>query len=104
MILLLKRDKKNASEIKIDFPSQIDISNFVLRKTESEIYNLYGIITNIGGAGRGEHFVAVCKSHVDNNWYRYDDNVVEFINNEQKDIYNYGSPYILFYEKNKINS
>ena len=101
LILLLKREKNNKSYIKINFPFQIDISNFVLRKTKSEIYNLYGIITNIGNTEQEEHFIAICKSPVDKNWYSYDDDIVELINKDQKDILNFGSPYILFYE-NKI--
>lgn len=51
------------------------------------------------------HFLASCKNPVDNIWYRFNDAMVERINNIQKDILNfqnpYINPYILFYQRNK---
>ena len=58
------------------------------------MYTLYGIISDIGHNNKKE-FVAVCKSPVDNKWYRYNDNIVKEIN----DIYNEGNIYTLFYNK-----
>ena len=99
LIMILNRGKGNIFKIKIDFSFQIDISDFVLQKDKKELYNLYGVITHIGESGPNAHFVASCKSPVDNNWYRYNDAFVDPIPNFQKDIYNFGNPYILFYEK-----
>ena len=65
------------------------------------IYNLYGVITHIGQSGPYAHFVASCKSPIDDNWYRYNDAFVDPITNIQKDIIEFGTPYILFYQKNK---
>jgi len=101
LIMILNRGKGNIFKIKIDFSLQIDISDFVLQKDKKELYNLYGVITHIGESGPSAHFVAACRSPVDGNWYRYNDAIVTPINNFQNDIYNFGTPYILFYEKQK---
>ena len=65
-------------------------------------YNLYGVITHIGQSGPSAHFVASCKSPVDNKWYRYNDAIVTPIksNNIQKEVIDFCTPYILFYKKN----
>ena len=99
LILLFKREKETVSDIRIDFPFQLDISDFVLRKEKNEIYNLYGIISNIDKTKQNEHFVAICKNPVDNNWYMYNDEIIKPIYNNLKDINDFGSPYILFYQK-----
>ena len=102
LIMILNRGKGNIFNIKLDFSLQIDITDFVLTKSQNrEIYNLYGVITHLGQSGPNAHFVAACKSPVDGNWYRYNDAIVTQINNFQNDIYNFGTPYILFYEKQK---
>ena len=101
LIIILNRGKGNQFDIKLDFTMQIDISDFVLVKNSREIYNLYGVITHLGKSGPNAHFVAACKSPVDGNWYRYNDAIVTSINNFQNDILNFGTPYILFYEKQK---
>ena len=44
--------------------------------------------------------MALCKSPIDNKWYRYDDDIVKPIKNVNNDIIEFGTPYILFYEKN----
>ena len=102
LIIILNRGKgKNKLKIKIDFSLQIDISDFVLQKDKKELYNLYGVITHVGEDGQNDHFVAACRSPVDGNWYRYNDALITSINNFQKEVYDFGTPYILFYEKQK---
>ena len=64
-------------------------------------YELYGVITHIGQSEPNAHFIASCKSPVDSKWYRYDDAIVTPINNIKKEIFNFGTPYILFYQKMK---
>ena len=76
------------------------MTDFVLQKEKSKIiYNLYGVITHIGESGPKAHFVASCKSPIDNKWYRYNDSIVNPIEDIQKEIMNFGTPYILFYQK-----
>ena len=101
LVLILNRGKDNIYDVKLDFSETIDITEFVLQKDIPQIiYNLYGVITHIGQSGPNAHFVASCKSPVDNKWYRYNDSLVNPITNLQKEVIYFGTPYILFYQKN----
>ena len=103
LVLILNRGKGNIYDAKLDFTETIDISQFVLLKDMPQIiYNLYGVITHIGESGPNAHFIASCKSPIDNKWYRYNDAIVSPITNIQKEVIEFGTPYILFYEKNNI--
>ena len=100
LIIILNRGKGNIYNIKLFFDEIIDITEFVLQKESSKIvYNLYGVITHIGQSGPNAHFVASCKSPIDCKWYRYNDSFVNPIENIQKEIIDFGTPYILFYHK-----
>jgi len=102
LILILNRGKDNKFNVKLTFYENIDISSFVLRKdTPKIIYNLYGVITHIGQSGPNAHFVASCKSPIDHKWYRYNDSMVNSIENIQKEVIDFGTPYILFYQKSQ---
>ena len=100
LILILNRGKGNIFKVKMDFQTTIDITNYVIQKDKQRIiYNLYGVITHLGQSGPNAHFVATCKSPIDGIWYRYNDAIVEPIKDFLADVYNFGTPYILFYEK-----
>jgi len=104
LVLILNRGKGNIFDVKLDFTETIDITQFVLQKDMPEIkYNLYGVITHIGQSGPSAHFIASCKSPIDNKWYRYNDAMVNPITNIQKEVIEFGTPYILFYQKNNFN-
>ena len=101
LILILNREEGNETNVKLDFNESIDITRFVLQKNMPKItYNLYGVISHIVSNGPSAHFIASCKNPFDNKWYRCDDAFVEPIQNLQKEVINYGIPYILFYKKN----
>ena len=103
LILILNRGKGNIFKVKLDFSETIDITQFVIEKDMPQIiYSLYGVITHIGQSGPNAHFIAACKSPIDNKWYRYNDAFVTPITNIKNDVIDYGIPYILFYQKNKI--
>ena len=105
LILILNRGKDNIYNVKIDFDETLDITNFVLKKDFLNItYNLYGVISHIGQSGPNAHFIASCKSPVDNKWYRYNDAIVSPINDVQKEVIEFGTPYILFYRKINNNT
>ena len=100
LVLILNRGRGNIYDVKLNFYDKIDISQFVVKKEVNNIiYELYGVITHIGQSGPSAHFVASCKSPVDFKWYRYNDSMVNPINDVQKEIINFGTPYILFYKK-----
>ena len=103
LIIILNRGKRNMYDIKLDFSEIIDITQFVQQKDCPQLlYNLYGVISQIGQSGPNSHFVASCKSPIDNKWYRYDDAFVNPITNLQKEVIEFGVPYVLFYQKNNI--
>ena len=101
LILILDRGKENMQDVKLEFSETIDISQFVLQKESPLLtYNLYGVITCIDQSGSNAHFVASCKNSIDNKWYRFNDDFVSPILNIQKEVIEFGTPYILFYQKN----
>jgi len=103
LVLIFNRDKGKIYDTKLDFSETIDITHFVqLRDCPKLIYNLYGVITHIGQSGQNPHFVASCKSPIDNKWYRYNDAIVNPIINLQKEVIEFRTPYILFYQKNNF--
>jgi len=100
LVLILNRGKGNIYNVKLDFNERIDITKFVIQKEMPQIrYELYGVITHIGQSGPNAHFIASCKSPVDLKWYRYNDAIVSPINNIKNEVINFGTPYILFYQK-----
>ena len=102
LILILNRGKGNMYNVKLDFSEKIDISQFVLKKSKPKmIYDLYAVITHLGKSGPDAHFVASCKSPVNQKWYRYNDILVNPINDLQKEVIDFGNPYILFYQLDK---
>ena len=104
LILILNRGKGNIYDVKLDFTEIIDITEFVSQKDMPKIiYNLYGVITHIGQSGPSAHFVASCKSQINKKWYRYNDAFVNPITNIQKEVIDFGTPYILFYQKSVLN-
>ena len=101
LVIILDRGRGNKYDVKLDFNEELDITQFVQKRDSPQlIYNLYGVITHIGESGPNAHFVASCKSPIDNKWYRYNDDIVNPITNIQKEIIEFGTPYILFYQKN----
>ena len=87
--------------VKLDFQETIDISEFIIKKEAKKmIYNLYGVITHYGESGPNSHFIASCKSPIDNKWYKYNDAIVNPIKDFKKEVIDFGTPYILFYQKN----
>ena len=100
LVLILNRGKGNIFNVKLEFSETIDITQYVLQRDNPQIiYNLYGVITHIGQSGPNAHFMAACKSPVDNHWYRYNDAIVNPINDIQKEVLDFGTPHILFYQK-----
>jgi len=100
LVIILNRGRGNIYDVKLDFCETIDITQFVEKKDSPQlIYNLYGVIPHIGLRGPNSLFIASCKSPIDNKWYRYYDSIVTPIINFQKEIIEFGFPYILFYQK-----
>ena len=100
-VLILLFNRGNLPNINIDFRMELNIDDFVICKDKNETYNLYGVVSLIEDNEQNGHFVATCKSPIDGIWYRYNDEIVEPVNDFQKDVRDFGTTYILFYEKQK---
>ena len=101
LILLLNRGTGLQFKVKLEFSQMLDISNYVSQKGNGVRYQLIGVITHLGENGQGGHFIAHCKSPIDNEWYTYNDAIVTKIeeNEFQTKIINLGMPYLLFYKR-----
>ena len=98
-IFILNRGKGNIYNVKLNFEEFINITNYVKLKDGNLIYKLYAIVTHIGPSSMSGHFIAFCRSSIDNYWYKYNDSIVDLIGNFYKDVHEFGTPYILFYER-----
>ena len=81
-------------DINFFIAEQINMNLFVEIK-ENINYNLIGIIF----ITFPDHYIAYCKSPIDNRWYKYDDAIVEPQNNLNEILTTNGFPYMLFYKK-----
>ena len=95
LILNLNRGKGLQFDVKLNLDEYIDINEFIYFKNTTNKYRLIGIVTNFGPSSMNEHFIAFCKSFVDDNWYKYNDSIVSLSNFQE--VKNTGVPYILFY-------
>ena len=53
----------------------------------------------MGESGASGHFIAYCKSPINDIWYKYNDDLCLPVTNFQKEVIDYAMPYILFYQK-----
>ena len=96
LIINLNRGKGAVYECKVNFPSQINILNFLTFKNSITTYELYAVICHLGPSSMSGHFVAYCRNRIDNKWYLYNDAIVSPCTRKYQ--YNDGMPYILFYK------
>ena len=102
-ILILNRGRGNVYNVKLNFQEIIDIGRYVQCKNgQSLTYKLYAIVTHLGPSSMSGHFIAFCKSPIDNKWYKFNDSIVELIGNFYNDVHEFGTPYILFYERQNL--
>ena len=95
LIINLNRGRGAVYECKVNFPIQLNIIDYVIDKDGITVYELYAVICHLGPSSMSGHFVAYCKNRIDNQWYLYNDALVEKCT--KKFQYNDGIPYILFY-------
>ena len=103
LIIILNRGRGKVFDCKVDFPSELDLEQYVLCPQSITKYKLSGVITHLGDSGMSGHFIAFCRHRLDNKWYRFNDAIVTLCQ-DQNNEYKIGSPYILFYEANDNKS
>ena len=100
LTIILNRGKGLEFDVNFSFPLNISIDKYVTEKTNDTNYELIGVLTHHGPSGMAGHFVAYCKSPIDNNWYFYNDAVVTPCQgNVESEMQSNGIPYILYYQR-----
>ena len=64
------------------------------------MYKLIGVITHLGESSMSGHFIAFCKDPLNGKWYKYNDEIVDEVNDFKKEVIDFAKPYLLFYQKN----
>ena len=99
LVLLLNRGKGIQYKVKIYFEENLNLFNYIEYKDTGFNYKLIGVITHIGESSMNGHFIAFCKDPINEKWFKYNDAIVTEINDFQKEVINFGMPYLLFYQK-----
>ena len=100
LVIILNRGKGKEFNVKCDFVQQLNLSNYIEMKNTGFMYDLVGVVTHMGESGGSGHFIAVCRSPIDQQqWYKYNDDLVFPVGNFVTEVINYAMPYILFYQK-----
>ena len=99
LIIILNRGKGNTFKCELDFPKDLDLSQYISNPESPKLYELIAVISHLGESSMEGHFIAYCK-HFDGSWYLFNDSIAK--QDEGKGVYN-GIPYILFYQKKNVN-
>ena len=92
LIINLSRGRDELYQCNVNFPSQLNIYNYVINKEGITKYELYAVVSRLTNG----HYVAYCRSRTDNQWYLYDDDLVTKCSRVEQ--YKEGISNILFYE------
>ena len=96
-IIIDRGDDSNLIKDKIEFPDELDISNYIEYKSCSKHFYLCGVVSNLGLSNNNGKFEAFCKIEQYSSWFHYNNEQVSSCNAE--DVHNKGMQYILFYHK-----
>ena len=99
LIIVLNRGKGIEFKVKLEFYEDLDLQKYIQLSDTGYKYKLIGVVTHLGESGASGHFIAYCKSPIDNKWYNYNDDLVTKVDNFKKQIIDYAMPYILFFQK-----
>ena len=94
LVIYLDRGRGLIYDVNIKFDEILDLNNYT---KYGGVYELIGVISIFSSSKF--HYIAFCKSPIDNKWYIYNDSLVSFIENIERNLS--GTPYILFYQKIK---
>ena len=99
IIVILNRGIGLQYNVKMTFEENLCLKNYVEYFHNDSMYELIGLVTHYGESSANGHFVARCKFNED--WYLYNDSIVQKIGYFNKEEFYKGNPYILFYKKFK---
>ena len=96
LIIILNRGFGKEFKVKLEFTELLDLNDYAKYGGK---YELISVITHLRESGFSGHFIASCKSHIDKEWYQYNDAIVKKIYDFKNEVLNFGDAYILFYKK-----
>ena len=100
IVMILNRGKGIEFNVKLEFTEYLNIQDYVrIKNNNSCNYKLIGVVTHLGESGASGHFIAYCRSPIDNKWYNYNDDLFFPVTDFKKQVIDYAMPYILFYQK-----
>ena len=100
IIMILNRGKGIEFNVKLEFNEYLNLQNYVkINNNNSCNYKLIGVVTHLGESGASGHFIAYCRSPIDDKWYNYNDDLFFPVTDFKKQVIDYAIPYILFYQK-----
>ena len=96
LIINLNKGKNASYQCKVNFPEELDLTQFVTFRELNTKFELYSLICHIGPSSMSGHFVSYCKNRMDHKWCLYNDANVTLC----KAPYDYQKhmPYFLFYQ------
>ena len=100
LIILLNRGQINGFNIKINFPENLNLFNYIELKDTGYSYQLIGVISHIKSGMNGQ-FIAYCKDPISYLWHKYNDAMVNEVSDFQNEVINCSIPYLLLYQKIK---
>ena len=102
LVINLDRGKNEVYQCNVNFPEELDLTNYVINKEFNTKYELYGVICHIGPNPMSGYIVAYCRNRMDDKWYLYNDSNVTLC--EKSCEYLNKMPYILFYKSKNENN
>ena len=107
LIIILNRGMGLEFDVKINFDKMINLGKYIEKEKkdvnkENEViqYDIIGVISHIGENSDAGHFIAYCRDPIKReNWHKYNDCFVTKVNDFQKEVVDFGMPYVLFYQK-----
>ena len=113
LVIILNRGKGLEFDVEFEYPENFILNNYInfenndnYQNYEIIEYELISVITHLGESSMSGHFIAYCKSPIDNKWYKYNDAIVsesgsDFMNSNNDELKTI--PYVLFYKIKKQN-
>ena len=102
LIIALSTGKDNEFKVKLEFDETLNLYNYVEKKEAGYMYKLIGVVSYFeknGASGENGHFMAHCRSPINDKWYKYNDDLVSEVMNVKQEIIDFDMPYILFFKK-----
>lgn len=98
LIIFISRFEIINKRMKFEFYEYLNIQQYIDIKNFGFSYKLNGVVASLDKRGEDKHFIAFCRSPIDQKWYKYDDTKVSLVVKSEDEIFK-TNPSILFYEK-----